>query len=901
MVPGGNGAIDYYNRDSAPSALRLVRENLGTAYACGSLNAQLVAKTKLRLYVKTRKGEGRSRLGRNGKTKRVSDQTYVSLQKNAGTTISDAQDLEEVTDYPALTLLQKPNPKNGKNDGAGMSLFTLLETTQLYLETVGRAYWWGEIGTIKVNGKSLGKMPVQLWLLAPQYVTEWPGTGEDAPIIEYYQFALGTGTPNYYDPDEMVPFRMVDLATGGYTGGMSPLRACYEQIRIARFADATLSSRVQNGGRPDALFIPKGDEFGGTIGRDEAARLELQLRNRYRMAGAGSIMVADLPGTLEPVTWPMNDVIDAARYDLTRKQIAEAYAVPMTKLDRGDANRASAESGDFAHANDAGLPRLRRNEAAINTFLLPMYGDEAAERLFFAFDDPPGLSDPAMDLERFKTVVNTSWTTNEKRSLTGAKEVPNGDTILIAGTMTTLDEDGKPVPVAKPAGADNASKDGEPNANAGAAAESGNPLPPKPKNSKRVERILAEAFGRLADVLSAKNAAPVMPAIHIHNEREPEHGPRKDAGGTERATAENSVGGKSVHIAIGTEDANDGSVHAGVGVKAYIDGSDSVPEFAPPQPDAPALANALRTVFRHQHDAVMHQIDSVADMKAWIGARTKDAAKPEQSEEDKEEAERQYVADQLANLPPALDLSGWNETLAKVAEPLLLHYSQQAAKEAVASLPAPRIEPDLFDVVDRSLPQAVKAASLKFAESTNETTSRELTDAISDLRDELEEGITIGDTRIEMRKRVQTIFDDLDKNRADMIARTETSRARHDAQLMTVKESKVVSKKKWLASEDACQKCLNLAAMGPIDLDANFTVTNYGDVKSPPLHPSCLCSTTYVLKDLSEDAPDTEEKSVKDNSEEARDEHGQWTSGGLGGSPVLVRVECDTTISRSAC
>ena len=89
--------------------------------------------------------------------------------------------------------------------------------------------------------------------------------------------------------------------------------------------------------------------------------------------------------------------------------------------------------------------------------------------------------------------------------------------------------------------------------------------------------------------------------------------------------------------------------------------------------------------------------------------------------------------------------------------------------------------------------------------------------------------------------------------------------------------------------------------MGPIDLDANFTVTNYGDVKSPPLHPSCLCSTTYVLKDLSEDAPDTEEKSVKDNSEEARDEHGQWTSGGLGGSPVLVRVECDTTISRSAC
>lgn len=501
MVPGGGGAVDIYNRDAAPSALRLVRENLGTAFACASLNAQLVAKTKLRLYVKTRKGEGKSRLSRSGKTKAVSNDRFAALQKNAGVSVSDTQDLEEVTDHPALSLLQKPNPKMGKNDGAGMSLFTLIETTQLFQETVGRCYWWAEMGTWKVDGKSVGKTPIQLWVLAPQYVTEWPGTGENAPIIEYYQFALGTGTPNYYDPDEVVPFRMIDLSTGGYTGGMSPLRACYEQARLARFADAQLSARVQNGGKPDALFIPKGDEFGGTIGRDEAARLELQLRNRYRMAGAGSIMVSDLPGSLEPITWPLNDVIDAARYDLTRKQIAETYHVPMTKLNRDTSNRASANSGDYAHANDAGLPRLRRNEAAINTFLLPMYGDEAAERLFFAFDDPPGLNDPEQELERFKVVVNTSWTTNEKRAMTGAKELPNGDTILVAGTMTILDPTGSPVPIAKPGGSEDAPKDGEPNANAGAAAASGNPPQPKPKKSRRSEVLLAKALDRLADIL----------------------------------------------------------------------------------------------------------------------------------------------------------------------------------------------------------------------------------------------------------------------------------------------------------------------------------------------------------------------------------------------------------------
>lgn len=281
--------------------------------------------------------------------------------------------------------------------------------------------------------------------------------------------------------------------------------------------------------------------------------------------------------------------------------------------------------------------------------------------------------------------------------------------------------------------------------------------------------------------------------------------------------------------------------------KAFVAGND-VPEFAPPQPDAPALANALRHIFRQQHDAVMQAIDSVPDMKAWLEVSTKDAAA--------DDAERERVAQHFADVSPVLDLSTWDIVVAKVAEPLLTQYAREAVRETIDALPAPRLDPDLFNVVDRNLPQAVQEASLKFAQSTNETTSMELTDALDELRGELQAGVELGDTRIEMRKRVQAIFDDLSDRRADLIAHTEASRARHDAQLTTVKESNVVSKKNWLSSSDACQKCLNLAAMGPIPLDANFTVTKYGPVKGPPLHVSCYCSQTFELKDLSEDVPD---------------------------------------------
>jgi phage portal protein BeeE len=437
FYPGGNPWVDVHHKTRAPGPVELIRENLGTAASCGALNSQLVARTRLRLYVTTRAGEGKSRLSKYGRTKAMTAYHLDRLEKSQSERVADAMDIEEVKAHPVLSLLKKPNAE--MNDGVGMTLFTMIEMLQLYLEIVGRSYLYAERG-------GPGKTPSQLWILAPQFVTEWPGTGEDAKIIEWYEFAMGSGNKRY-SPDDVVPFRMPDPMTGGYTGGVSPLRLCFEAHSIARDVDSLTNARVTNGARPDAIFTPEGDGFGGGIGRDEAARLEMILRRRYSMAGAGAMMVSDIPGKITPIAWAVNDIIDASRYELTRSQIAEAYHVPMSKLNRDQSTFAGAHTGEFAHAMDAGLPRLRRFEAALNTFLLPMYGEEAGERLFFAFDDPKGLEDPEIEQKRIELAGKYGMIRgNEYRSMIGKKDVPEGERYLASNALVPLLADGRPDP-----------------------------------------------------------------------------------------------------------------------------------------------------------------------------------------------------------------------------------------------------------------------------------------------------------------------------------------------------------------------------------------------------------------------------------------------------------------------
>jgi hypothetical protein len=78
-----------------------------------------------------------------------------------------------------------------------------------------------------------------------------------------------------------------------------------------------------------------------------------------------------------------------------------------------------------------------------------------------------------------------------------------------------------------------------------------------------------------------------------------------------------------------------------------------------------------------------------------------------------------------------------------------------------------------------------------------------------------------------------------DRQRAELIARTELKRARQTGRLMTFRMNGVMYKE-WITQSGACSRCRANEAAGPIDIGWIFPS---GDT-APPLHPRCRCKVS---------------------------------------------------------
>jgi hypothetical protein len=158
----------------------------------------------------------------------------------------------------------------------------------------------------------------------------------------------------------------------------------------------------------------------------------------------------------------------------------------------------------------------------------------------------------------------------------------------------------------------------------------------------------------------------------------------------------------------------------------------------------------------------------------------------------------------------------------------------------------------VFDLYNPRVTEAIRRAVFDFCQATLDTALTDARRAYQGLRAELIAGLEGGETNRELAARVRGVF--MDPYRAARIARTESARAVHSGQLEYARETGIVSQKKWLASSDACDLCLKLAAMGAIDLDAPYFVHQKGHpayrvVMHPPAHSFCMCSQLDVLNE----------------------------------------------------
>ena len=103
----------------------------------------------------------------------------------------------------------------------------------------------------------------------------------------------------------------------------------FESIDIERKLAATTATILDNGARPDGVFVP---EEGG-MGPEQQKRLEHSLNAKYRRAGQGQIMVASEAGDLKALSFSPRDMSWLPITEQTNLKITRAYHVPYALLD----------------------------------------------------------------------------------------------------------------------------------------------------------------------------------------------------------------------------------------------------------------------------------------------------------------------------------------------------------------------------------------------------------------------------------------------------------------------------------------------------------------------------------------------------------------------------------------
>jgi hypothetical protein len=250
----GTGYVDAYKRNRQPTPNELLAELKNTAWTCASINAAVCANNPPALYVVTRHNQPRPKC----QTRPVEGRTEKRLRAlpHLAPRTKDASSIEQVTEHPLLTLLQRPTAPSNV-----LGAFDLWELTTLYQEVQGSAYWYLDMDSV------LG-VPRSIWILPAQNVT--PKREPDSPnLVDYYLYRTG-GRDQRFAPEQVVHFRYPD-PRDPYTSGMSPLRACFEQVATAGDYAAFKKARFENHAIPDAVVSPE-----RTLGEEERDRLETQ-------------------------------------------------------------------------------------------------------------------------------------------------------------------------------------------------------------------------------------------------------------------------------------------------------------------------------------------------------------------------------------------------------------------------------------------------------------------------------------------------------------------------------------------------------------------------------------------------------------------------------------------------
>jgi SPP1 gp7 family putative phage head morphogenesis protein len=156
----------------------------------------------------------------------------------------------------------------------------------------------------------------------------------------------------------------------------------------------------------------------------------------------------------------------------------------------------------------------------------------------------------------------------------------------------------------------------------------------------------------------------------------------------------------------------------------------------------------------------------------------------------------------------------------------------------------------------------INAYSYKMAVNVNDTTKRQIQELFKQALDE-------GNSVPQIEKKLRSLFTDISKVRANMIARSEVIRAHNAAADASYIQSGVVEKKKWYtaADERRCAWCKEMHGKEILVSETwfnqgdRFVITDaegkartmkldYSEIRYPPLHVKCRCVLLPIIFEI---------------------------------------------------
>ena len=328
-------------------------------------------------------------------------------------------DESEITKHPFLDFMQKPNPLHQLSPAACWRLL------QIYLELKGEGYFVFEFD-------ALGR-PAEIWPLPTSWVQQTPYLGHP-----FYEIKTTGGLIRNIPVDDV--FCMMELnPLDPYKRGLGPAEALADEIETDEYAAKFQKRFFFNDATPATLISMPNSK------REQRERFREEWNSRFRGPfNSHGIATVDGDVTVTKLAENMRDMDMMQGRTFLRNETLEHFGVPREIMGiTENSNRATADAAMFIYAQNVLTPRLDRRAEAINTQILPLFG----EGLLWRFDDIVPRSqdfDKSLALDSYNAGIITK---NEARELIGYEPADNGDVYKITMSDLFVSQDDDPAEV----------------------------------------------------------------------------------------------------------------------------------------------------------------------------------------------------------------------------------------------------------------------------------------------------------------------------------------------------------------------------------------------------------------------------------------------------------------------